>query len=381
MNKRILYVGFYALPDKDAAANRVMNNANALRDYGDNIVFIDEQDTDQYTNIDDSYHIVSNYDVWTYKRPKSIRGFVSKMTSINHIVQIIKKYKRIDVVIAYNYPSIALLKLKSYCRKHSIILVSDCTEWYSGKEYRFPKNMLSSVDSFLRMRIIQKQIDGVICISTFLSKYYSKQRNIIIPPLVDANQNIWKQDSLEYSKEVANIVYAGNPGKSKENIVAVFEAIDKMQRKDILFRIVGISKSDMIKIAPNIESVLERINCCVEFMGRKSHTETVQIISSSDYMIFMREKNRVSDAGFSTKFVESITCGTPVITTDTGDLKRIIDKNKCGIIVQKYEELPRVLENICERKQNTLEKELFYTQIFDYRDYMNKLGAWIDDFV
>lgn len=39
----ILYVGFFELPDKDAAANRVMNNAKALVDSGHNVIFIDEK--------------------------------------------------------------------------------------------------------------------------------------------------------------------------------------------------------------------------------------------------------------------------------------------------------------------------------------------------
>lgn len=34
----ILYIGFFSLPDKDAAANRVISNAMALREAGNRVL-------------------------------------------------------------------------------------------------------------------------------------------------------------------------------------------------------------------------------------------------------------------------------------------------------------------------------------------------------
>ena len=40
MNKKILYVGGFELPDKNAAAHRVLGNAKAFRDLGNDVAFI-----------------------------------------------------------------------------------------------------------------------------------------------------------------------------------------------------------------------------------------------------------------------------------------------------------------------------------------------------
>ena len=56
----ILYVGFYSLPDKDAAANRVVNNAKALRDAGHRVWFLNEQQ-DCVNNIIETKHDVLGF--------------------------------------------------------------------------------------------------------------------------------------------------------------------------------------------------------------------------------------------------------------------------------------------------------------------------------
>ena len=58
-------------------------------------------------------------------------------------------------------------------------------------------------------------------------------------------------------------------------------------------------------------------------------------MSEADYLVIWREQNRVNAAGFSTKFVESVTVGTPVITTDTGELRKYIIEYALGYVVTK----------------------------------------------
>ena len=372
----ILYVGFYELPDKDAAANRVVNNVKALQNAGHKVIFIDEKKDGVSQNILYNKSYMGNADVWSTLRPVSVIQYIEKMISISKIISVVKQYERINVIIVYNYPALALDKLKRYCKKRQIKLISDCTEWYSGKEYSFPKSIFSAMDSYLRMCVIQKKLDGIICISNYLENYYKDQNTINIPPLVDANSPLWNQKTYKWSANKLNLIYAGNPGKSKELILPILQSIEKSINKDnIVFRIVGITKEQFTKLYPGNETLLKNIKKSVFFLGRLSHSETVKMITSSDYMIFMRPQNRVSMAGFSTKFVEAISCGTSVITTDTGDLKSIIKSTGAGIIVNSTRDLTNYLNNDLNfLKEKAIIKD---KSLFSYEKYVQIFDAWI----
>lgn len=372
----ILYVGFFELPDKDAAANRVMNNAKALVDSGHNVIFIDEKKIDVSKDVLANKSNIYDMDVWSTLRPVSIIGYIKKMISIKDIINVIKQYSKIDLIITYNYPAIALYKLRKYCVNKNIKLVSDCTEWYSGKEYTFPKSVACAIDSYLRMNVIQKNINGIICISSYLEEFYENQYTLKIPPLVDIKDFECCQNVSKFSTEKLNLVYAGNPGKSKEFLLPILEAINKSKNKNsIVFRIVGLSKEQFNELYPNSGELLNSIKDSVVFFGRLPHVDTLKIIGASDYMIFIRPHNRVSMAGFSTKFVEAISCGTSVITTDTGDLKTIIENTDSGLIINNEKELVNYLnEELTDLKEKAIVKN---NGLFDYRRYSQLFGQWL----
>ena len=369
----ILYAGFFALPDKDAAANRVINNAKALRDAGNTVIFLDEQNKPIKNK-----HNVLGFKTWSVERPTRFFGLLKKMTSIKNIVNLVNTVNDIDIIIVYNYPSIAMLKLMFYCKTSKIKLVSDCTEWYSGKDYSFPMNILSAGDSLFRMRYVQKKLDGIIGISSYLCDYYSKCKNVIFaPPLVDKCEFIWNQDKLEYNPNKLNLVYTGNLGKSKEVFLPIIDGIINSKNKEnIDLRIVGATKEQFIELCPNAEEKIKILGNSLIFLGRITHTESLKVLVSSDYLIFFRENNRVTKAGFSTKFVEAISSGTKVITTDTGDIKYYINNINCGYIVEDYHSLSILLDkDINELKQ---QNELYDTNIFDYKNYVKEFRKWID---
>ena len=378
---KILYCGFYSLPDKDAAANRVINNAKALREAGNEILFLDEQQ-DCDGRLLHTEHDVLGFRTWSALRPKSFRRLLNKMISIENIIQLIERVNGVDIILVYNYPSIAMLKLSKYCRKHNIKLASDCTEWYSGKDYRFPMNVLSALDSSMRMRYAQKKLDGIICISSFLSNYYKKCKNIVfVPPLVDKRVDKWISDTYAFDRNKLNLIYTGNLGKSKETFLPIIEAIDESVNKErIVFRVVGATKEEFLQICPNAEERINNMKDSVVFYGRVSHTESLKVLRSSDYIIFLRDRNRVTMAGFSTKFVEALSCGTPVITTNTGDIMRYVNELDCGYIVDNEHPLGTLLNNdIVELKAKKF--SITNTDLFDYRQYVSVFEKWINDII
>ena len=151
--------------------------------------------------------------------------------------------------------------------------------------------------------------------------------------------------------------------------------INSKNKENIVLRIVGATKDQFIELCPNAEEKIKILGNSLIFLGRITHAESLKVLVSSDYLIFFRENNRVTKAGFSTKFVEAISSRTKVITTDTGDIKYYINNINCGYIVEDYHSLSILLDkDINELKQKN---ELYDTNIFDYKNYVEEFSKWI----
>ena len=369
----ILYIGFFSLPDKDAAANRVLNNAKAFRMCGHNVILVDEQTDYQYENFQNSKHNVQGFDSWSLKRPKGVMSCLGKMFDCVAVKYLLNYYDSIDLIIAYNYPAIALEKIRRICRNREIMIAADCTEWYSGKEYNFPLNILCALDSFVRMNIIHKRLDGIISISSFLDSYYKNYNSIFIPPLVDLSEEKWNCTVKKLNSNL-NLVYSGNPGKNKENLLPIIEAINLSSNKGILLKIVGLSKEHFLDLYLGSDLILDEN---IQFLGRISHSDNLKVVKASDFLVFFRDKTRVNQAGFSTKFVEAISLGTAVVTTDTGDLKEYIHKYKCGIIIKNKNDLVQILNSDMNSLKKYSKDAMQSSTIFDYHNYTSKIACWI----
>ena len=107
---KILYVGGFQLPDKNAAAQRVVNIAKALRDLGHEVIFLH--------NVKGVKKVVlKNY--FGFRCYECGKNPLKYNLGISTIRQVVKDEK-IEAIIAYNYPSIALNELVVFCEKNKI---------------------------------------------------------------------------------------------------------------------------------------------------------------------------------------------------------------------------------------------------------------------
>ena len=93
----------------------------------------------------------------------------------------------------------------------------------------------------------------------------------------------------------------------------------------------------------------------IQFIGRVSQNEVPHYYTLADFMVLLREPTRKSNAGFPTKFSESFTSGTPVITNLTSDLGLYLKDGKTGFIVDNPSE--DVIYQILKEKVLHLNKE------------------------
>lgn len=375
-NKWILYIGGFEMPDRNAAAQRVIANAKAFREISYETFFIGLSRNKELCGEVKEYE---GFNYINFHYPDNIKKWFSYLSSIKPYREYLEKNP--EIIIAYNFPAFALEKLHKWKVRKNTQLIADCTEWYEPKGnllFRFIKG----IDTSYRMKKLHPKLDGLIAISDYLYKYYNPRMNNVIqvPPLVDTEMRKWKiefnGDFIQDEKII--IIYAGSPGGgNKDRIDLVIDALSQLKVEgfsNFQFNIVGITEKQFNDLFGF--SVSDNLKINIAFKGRLSHVETLQEIKKAHYYLFLRDNNLANTAGFPTKFVESISCGTPVITNSTSNIEDYIVKGRNGFLIEgpSLNELKNVLKEAIQLPQaqiRMMKNYCYQTQIFNYKNFIN----------
>ena len=367
--KNILYIGGFELPDKNAAAHRVVSIARMLRELGFYVVFLNRTTDNTFNGEQKNYYGFKCIEI---KKHLNKISRLKELFDISYVVHWLNTNEDIWAIIAYNYPAIALNRLRGICKKRGILCIADVTEWYGVMDRSLVYKFTKSLDIAFRMKYVHKKIDGVIVISSYLEEYYKSFLPVVkIPPLVDTNDLKWTFKDIKKHKGI-RFVYAGTPSREKEKLDSMIKSIEYLSRKyDVYLDIVGISKEQFINIY-NYNRPIKNVS----FHGRLSHVDTIKLVAKDDYSIIIRDENRVTIAGFPTKFVESITCGTKVVANSVGDLTDYLKTGDLGFLVHStnIKDITSILEIAIRNKG----KKIVNKKIFDYRCYINIFACFVE---
>jgi len=381
---KVLYVGGFELPDKNAAAQRVFANAKLLRDAGCQVTFVGVDKTlRKGISFEETQFIYEGFTCYSVRYPSSSTEWFRYISSVSYLKHI-ETTAFPDMIIAYNYPAPALYKLKRWCKKHNVKLVSDCTEWYAprGKGlYRMAKWL----DTYVRMKFLHPRLDGMIAVSQYLYQYYNKRMDHVymLPPLVDKEQEKWSFNSREIrNNNVRQLIYAGSPEGGKDRIDIMIKALSAIRKHcslDIRLLVIGISREQYVTM---YDATFPMEDSFVEFKGRIPHEEAIRYVHDADFQIFIRENNLTNRAGFPSKFVESMSCGTPVITNRMNNLDAYLKNGVNGFFVDydNIESLTNTLSaplNISRKEIEQLRSNCEKLYFFNYRVYVDSLGEFL----
>ncbi len=376
--KTIIYFGGLELPDKNAAASRVLNNAKAIREAGCQVVLIGvSQDCDP--DIQNTKTVYAGFDCWTMHF-RTNRGRFSRLVNVAQLHAILRLYPDTAAVILYNYPALGLYRFMRHCRKAGIALLADCTEWYLASGKNPAVRTVKWLDTYLRMTVLQKKTDGVICISRFLENYYQNTvKTLYLPPLIDRQDGIW-QSERGMDDACVRLVYSGSPGRRKDRIDQIIEGLYALRERSFLFWVVGITEAEYLAYYPQHKPILAGLSGKVVFLGRVSHQEAVSYVRRADFSVFFREHNRISAAGFPTKFVEAMSAGTPVITNMTSNLADYLADGKNGFFAEQHGGVQATLAMAVSLDRETIGKMRANCNAatFDYRSYIQAVKKFLE---
>lgn len=344
----IIYIGGFELPDKNAAAQRVMANAQIIRSIGYSPVLVGISKVGGNFNYNQAilneYH---NFDCWSLRYPVRTIDWFEYLSNIDNFIKIISKYKDVRAVICYNYQALAFEKIRIYCKKNDIKIISDCTEWYRSDEGNLMFRVIKYLDTSFRMRYINRKVDALIVATTYLKDYYFNKTAVVIPTLISTVVSNDQKELDLVTGDFPRLVYAGVPfrlGKrlkkrdsAKDRLDILIRALYNISKKGVnfIFDIYGITKEQYLISIPEDEQLINELIDKVNFHGRKDSEYIKNELMRADFTLLIRDDNRTTKAGFPTKFTESIICGTPVISNKTSDLDKFIIEGKNGFLLNR----------------------------------------------
>ncbi len=394
----IIYVGGFELPDKNAAAQRVLSNAKIFRDLGYKVVFIGvDKALSPNTHIKDTRSLVHGFEAWAVPYPSRKIDWLRYILTSGHLKYLISKFysDKLYGIICYNYPSIAQLRIQSLCQQYEALLISDATEWYKSGGGSALFNTVKWLDTSMRMYYVHPKANGIITTSQYLTNFYKRRgcKLVELPTLYDPIKISYLDNFNRDSKNI-KIMYAGSPfdvnriNKQRSNIKDRLDKIIIMlhnvykKKTNFTFDVYGLTEDNYLSVFPEHKSILDELSNVLTFHGRREHDEIVSQIKKSDFTIFLRNIERLTEAGFPSKFSESISYGTPVICNMISNIEKYVDEGKnCFIIslndvgLQVKKMLHILSMDSDERKK--MKDYCIGCRTFDYRKYISNVAHFL----
>ena len=328
MNKSVIYVGEFVLPDKSAAANRVVSNGKIFEHLGYRPLFLGAAATDD--QFDGIRSVANHENMYEQAHPATSRQWIHHIFSTRN-VQKLAEDANPHIVIAYNLSFLTFLRLKRVFKKQGVRVAYDCTEWTGYTDGSFLKRMYKKVDEWLLRHLLAKVCDNLIVISDRMAQQYAHCKNLIqLPPLVDTSCSIWHQ-AVQRDEDVFEFCFSGRPDGDKESLDLLVNAFCSLEETKVRLRIVGLTKQEFLTLYPALEEQAKDPR--LVFMGQVPHAQSIGYTLGCDCYVFIRQPDRRNQAGFPTKFAESYTCGGRILTTNISDVGRYFTSSRQGTLL------------------------------------------------
>lgn len=324
-----------------------------------------------------------DYSVTHVNDPKSVLS-LSGIGTAKPYMKAVNDYvakNKADLIVSSSMVFVAGHLLKLANKLQVPYIVEQC-EWYDYSTFKYGK-----LNPYYRehIRMIEKKnrnVSGVIAISRLFEQHYSFQGvpAIRIPTILDVKNTEYRIERDDNNADrVYHIAFAGSLGKGKERMQPIFKALTKINQSgiNIVFDIYGPSEKDLLINIDGDEKLWNQVQPYVKVHGRIPQTEVENVVRSADFTIFTRPIRRSSNAGFPTKFAESMAVGTPVITNDTGDISLYLKNGVNGFLLGNgtEDEIVKTFEEITSfssEQYDDMRREARRTAegSFDYSSYI-----------
>lgn len=266
-----------------------------------------------------------------YRHVEVATGFVASREVMHYIDR-----EKPTAVLFYGGTSTLVSRVARHAITRGVAVLVDETDW-------FEPGLGMSVYSWIyyaldnrRIRRIDPGLSGQITISPYFTSYFAANGGnpFFLPPCIADFP-----DPVAERYNGVSIVYAGSPLSSKDILLPFAEALlrfdaecrDSARENRISLRVVGSSADEVCSPLGIDKDELEAAS--ITCFGRISHEDSLRIVGTSAFGLLLRHPELYAKAGFSTKFVEYLSCGTAPICNDVGGADRIVEHGVDGLVL------------------------------------------------
>lgn len=286
-------------------------------------------------------------------------------------------------IIVYGGGASFAVRTLQLAREVGATSVADVVEWYSPRQFKGGIAAPAWISSQVALRWVYPQYDAILAVSTYLQdRFNAVPRCAVIPPTLDVSE-VAQNRSTEQPATGSNslkLCYFGSPGR-KDLLAEVVRGFTAA--RDRLGNAVELSLKIAGPDACEVDSILGGPPPTgVVPVGRVAQTAVWDFVRKCDFTLLLRPDAPYSRAGFPTKFVESMACGTPVISNHTSDLATYLYDGVNGIVAADAsdeamsEAITRAaLTTSIERARLRSEAQKTAERHFDYRAFNHVLES------
>lgn len=385
---KILYISRSIFPYGAAYASRVMHFAKMLHDLGHTVHVITDYTSDAKAAGGENV----NLGFCSYQAVCGDSGIKNRLKINKKRYYCVKEYldhTEVDFILTSSFP-FDYRRMKKLMDEKGIPYAIEMCEWFDPSNYKFGK---ADLRYWINQKTLKKRYvkeKKMIAISRFLQEYYEAQgvSCIRIPTILDLEEH---KCSYDTGNDRLKIMYAGNPGKSKELLREILEAIKSLKQEEehladkLCFDIYGVNEAQVLYNIDNDIQLLESVRDCIRIQGKVSQERMNSVYQEHEFSIFMRPHRRSSEAGFPTKLAESFAAGTPVIVNDTGDISCYLKNEENGFLVKNdVMEIKKLFSCLISMDQKRYQRMRSAARKsaecnFDYRIYEKEIDRFIHE--
>ncbi|MGN6600257.1 MAG: glycosyltransferase, partial [Actinomycetes bacterium] len=144
---------------------------------------------------------------------------------------------------------------------------------------------------------------------------------------------------------------AGAIGAGKDavgNVIRALALLDEPERSRFRFVLAGSSEADVrASLGEDAAEVLAETASLLDFKGFLPRPEVRALLTTADYTVLLRPDEPYANAGFPTKFAESLALGIPVIANLTSDIGHYLHDGVEGYVCPDH--TPRSMADTLRR--------------------------------
>ncbi|MDT0530885.1 glycosyltransferase [Micromonospora sp. DSM 115977] len=384
----VAYVGPFRFPWGEPGSRRVFGLAQSIAATGTDVVVVSgESGPTTPAAVTGTSGSGTVWHVGAGERPAGGANVVSKAFQMvvglgeRTVRWLDEQPSRPSCVVVYGGGAQYMARVGRWCRRNGVAVVADVVEWYAP--HQLPGGALGPphLSAKLALHHYYPRCQGVIAISSLLEHHYrGRGRRVLrVPPTLDVLDVKTGGQAIRAEVSPLNVVYFGTPGR-KDLLTPIIRAADAVART---------TRLTLSVYGPSIEQVRgllgdAQLPPSVRVPGRVPQQDVEEIVREADFSILVRPSERFTHAGFPTKFVESMACGTPVIANLTSDIGQYLKDGRQGLVCVDHssDEIQRVLRRAAvlprpQREEMRLAARVTAESFFDYRRFADPLAAFL----